>query len=969
MACPDENTLVAFASGALRMVDAAQVEEHLDACAVCFTLVAELARTDLEDAEPTRMLAIDSIDAFDPEPDAEVTQHAATASSGDAELPTLALPISPPPTTQTVIAPAPTATAAGELELDDDPALRSQPTVVVLSAVPTPARPQRPASPPAHVGRYTLLHRIGMGEHGAVYAAEDRESHRRVALRLLTVAPPMAGADPPWQFAARSLAQLQHDNVVQVFEAGTHEGQPYIATELCEGLTLAQWMRAAARGWRDIVDVFVAAAHGLAAAHRVGVAHGAFRPSNVMVDAHGHVKVGDFGLGTNNPFHDEARTVVRGNPLAADDETVPIGERTQIYAAPEQYEGVSDARVDQFALCAALFEALFQRPPFDAPDPDGLRKRVLAGIPPDIPLRSRVPDWLAAIVLRGLLRDPERRHPSMDAWLEAIEGAKRRRRRFGQAALAGGAMSIVGAIAIAIVRARPEGPCAGEEPTAAQVWDDDSRGRVAQVAESSPWGATIWRSSAAMVDREVARWEQLHAAACEGGESGGAARLSCLSQWRDELAAFVGAWRGLTSTEVPLLLESALALGSPERCLDRDGEIQVAAPQLVAIEERLAHARAQSSLGQLERAGLAVATALQSAESNGARAQQGQAELIRARILRAHRQLGDAELALARALQAGLGADDAGLVLRASVQAADLASEQAQVERARQHLAVARGALERVPHDLWGEIEIAYQEGVVALAATQWQDAMRSFSTVQNRLREAEATDDLRLVLAASGAARARGELGDLDGALADAVTAVSLAEELTGAAHPLVARLRLELASAQAHAGRFAEADATLEVVLASRALLDAPKGELAAHTWLLRGRVAWSTGRLDRAAADLEHAVESGRAALGERDPAVAEAWAQLARVRKDQGLWPQAELAATAAVAVIDPAANPEAFAHARIVLADVMWAREQHEAADVSVAETLRVLESAAAAPAVTSMLSAWRVAHPVVIITP
>ncbi|MBL8947204.1 MAG: zf-HC2 domain-containing protein, partial [Myxococcales bacterium] len=57
-ACPDENTLVAFASGALPMIDAAQVEEHLDGCGVCFSLVAELARADPDDSDPTRMLTL-----------------------------------------------------------------------------------------------------------------------------------------------------------------------------------------------------------------------------------------------------------------------------------------------------------------------------------------------------------------------------------------------------------------------------------------------------------------------------------------------------------------------------------------------------------------------------------------------------------------------------------------------------------------------------------------------------------------------------------------------------------------------------------------------------------------------------------------------------------------------------------------------------------------------------------------------
>ncbi|MBC8067345.1 MAG: zf-HC2 domain-containing protein, partial [Deltaproteobacteria bacterium] len=74
MACPDENTLVAFASGSLPMVDAARVEEHLDSCGICFALVAELARTAPEDAENTLLHAVSS-EPIELEPDEDDTQH------------------------------------------------------------------------------------------------------------------------------------------------------------------------------------------------------------------------------------------------------------------------------------------------------------------------------------------------------------------------------------------------------------------------------------------------------------------------------------------------------------------------------------------------------------------------------------------------------------------------------------------------------------------------------------------------------------------------------------------------------------------------------------------------------------------------------------------------------------------------------------------------------------------------------
>jgi serine/threonine protein kinase len=132
---------------------------------------------------------------------------------------------------------------------------------------------------------------------GEVYAAYHPDLDRRIALKVVSE----LAANAPERRArllreARAIARLSHPNVVAVYDAGTVDDRVYIAMEFVEGKTVDEWRRAEARSWREILDVFVAAGRGLAAAHDKGLVHRDFKPENVMVGRDGQVRVMDFGL-------------------------------------------------------------------------------------------------------------------------------------------------------------------------------------------------------------------------------------------------------------------------------------------------------------------------------------------------------------------------------------------------------------------------------------------------------------------------------------------------------------------------------------------------------------------------------------------------------------------------------------------------------------------------------------------------
>jgi serine/threonine protein kinase len=164
-----------------------------------------------------------------------------------------------------------------------------------------------PPSPPPEpalargtaLGRFVVLGLVGRGAMGEVYAAYDPELDRKVAIKLVRARD--GGASPADSRArlmreAQATAKVSHPNVVVVYDAGTFQDRVFVAMEFIEGHTLRYWREAQERRWPEIVEIFVAAGRGLAAAHEKELVHRDFKPDNVMVRADGQVRVMDFGL-------------------------------------------------------------------------------------------------------------------------------------------------------------------------------------------------------------------------------------------------------------------------------------------------------------------------------------------------------------------------------------------------------------------------------------------------------------------------------------------------------------------------------------------------------------------------------------------------------------------------------------------------------------------------------------------------
>ena len=291
------------------------------------------------------------------------------------------------------------AKALADTELDSVPANRSQ---KVLTAG-------------TRVGRYVIRDVIGRGGMGVVYGADDPDLHREVAIKILRHDFARTQPDAAKRIVreAQAMAKISHPNVVAVFDVGTFDDQVFIAMERVHGGNLRGWI-AKQDSIGAIVDAFVAAGHGLVAAHDAGVVHRDFKPDNVLVADDGRVRVTDFGLAL-----DEASERLSEPDMLSSGSLVIAG--TPAYMAPEQHAGANvDPRTDQFSFCVALYEALYGKRPFTGSTRSALADAVAEGRISVAPVGSRVPRTLREIVLRGLSPTPGDRFPTPTATPPAV---------------------------------------------------------------------------------------------------------------------------------------------------------------------------------------------------------------------------------------------------------------------------------------------------------------------------------------------------------------------------------------------------------------------------------------------------------------------------------------------------------------------------------------------------------------------
>ena len=271
------------------------------------------------------------------------------------------------------------------------------------------------------LGPYEILSPLGAGGMGEVYRAKDTRLGREVALKIVH---PRLAADPDrlsrFEKEARAAAQLDHPNILVVHDVGTHEGSPFIVSELLQGESLREELSTPLSPKRAI-DYSIQIAHGLAAAHEKGIVHRDIKPENVFVTKDGHVKILDFGVAKLLPAFEPSGVDTETPTATATQPGAAVG--TVAYMSPEQIRSLPvDARTDLFSFGVVFYEMLSGKRPFQRETDADTMSAILREEPPDLSEINRsVTAALENVVQHCLAKEPEGRFQSARDVVFALE--------------------------------------------------------------------------------------------------------------------------------------------------------------------------------------------------------------------------------------------------------------------------------------------------------------------------------------------------------------------------------------------------------------------------------------------------------------------------------------------------------------------------------------------------------------------
>ena len=760
-----------------------------------------------------------------------------------------------------------------------------------------------PADEPAHpdllrhgqtIGRYVVVDKVGSGSMGVVYRAFDPDLGRGLALKLVEVR--SSRHRRPEEIRARllreaqAIARVSHPNVVQVYDVGITDVGVYVAMEFVEGMTLKQWMREGPRPWREVVDVFVQAGRGLAAAHAADIVHRDFKPDNVMIGRDGRIRVLDFGLAradaTSMSSGPRAFEVHELEDLLAQQNTsldqsltargMIVG--TPAYMAPEQHLGsVASPASDQFSYCVALWEALNGERPFMGETHAAVAFNMVHGKIRSPSSQRSVPRWLLTLVRKGLSVKIEDRFGSMHALLEALERDPSRKWRWVGASVAVLAtMATAGAFTRAAASLETS-VCGGAEERLEPVWSLQRRERIRQAFEATllQFADASWEAAEASLQRYTADWSRARTDTCrathvhrEQSERTMDLKMACLDQRLADLDALLHLFESAERQVVVSAIDATRELEPIDHCLrlvgsagEDDGSPRASEPARERLTELKARVRTgiyDDVLDQIDALDELTVTTGDPQLAHDLLELRARVELATGRTL-------EARETWEQAFVQALGADRPRQATEAATKLAFIVGHRLNDVRGGRLWARTAAALLPRTDDASGRLRASLwsAEASAALAAGKYDEAVE----IGEKLRShwVGGDDVVELATAVGNLGTAMRQKGDYDRAIELHAEALALVEAHYGADHPETAfalrRHGVTLSYAKEHEAALAQ----LERSLALHRQAQGDENIDVAVALDGMGRALRALDRLDEALARHEEALSIWRKELG--------------------------------------------------------------------------------------------------------
>ncbi len=782
----------------------------------------------------------------------------------------------------------------------------------------------------SNLGRYLVLEEIGAGGMGVVVRAYDPKLQREVALKQLRADALDERAADRMIREAQAMAQLAHPNVVAVHDVEVLAPTVLLVMEFVEGRTLRAWLREQSPAWPEILEVFLQAGRGLAAAHAVDLVHRDFKPDNVLVGRDGRVRVTDFGLARAAEADADAdvgadlEAKVPAEPSLAPSSKERVRSRvgshdsfsapmtmagtvigTPAYMAPEQHlsQG-SNAQADQFAFCVALWEALVGHRPFV-----GEYKEVAAAKlhgPPPWPRDSPVPRAIHEALLRGLAPRPRDRWPSMDSLLSVLDrDPARSRQRWVTAA----AFGIAGVATVgAVLGWQDRGPvCVGASEYLEGVWDDARRDALDASLRGTDVeyaGPTLTKVTGTL-DDYAAGWVQMRTEACEAstvrGEQSAEVldlRMECLDHRLMGLDATIEVLLDADTAVVERAVDMVSGLPGLSRCADIES-LRAAVPppedpQLaLAVEESrraLVRADARLEVGRHDEA-LAILDGIEASPAFEHPPVQVETAALRGLVLLGLGRYDDVERMLTDAYPKALRMDHrvvASQIL--STLAFVIGTRQMREAESRWLSTTALAIAEELGNEPLTAVVLNDIGGVLETHA-HYDEALATFERVLEIQTRLHPENSPVLSTTMSNMALALRNRGDVDEAYAAYERALSIEREAYGGDHPSIARLLTGMGNMMHLRGDYEGAVRLAEESLAMHLRIHGLHHPDSIHAMSNLGIVQTALGRYAEAEKNMRRALEVLEREMSHDDLEVVDTIANLAIAVEEQGRYDEA------------------------------------------------------------------------------